>query len=878
MRAAMTDPTITRSVGDEPLPGYRLIAPLGRGGFGEVWKCLAPGGLQKAIKFVAEDAAARAAGRTPLRTEYEAFQRVKGIRHPFLLQLERVELVQGELLMVMELADSSLLQRFDECRRARLPGVPRSELLSYMVDAAEALDVLSRQHKLQHLDVKPANLFLIGGHVKVGDYGLVAHFERGDAAGGKLGRGLTPKYVAPEVLTNQVDPRSDQYTLALVYLELLTGSYPYDGATAQQVLHQHAHAAPDLGAAPDGDREALRRALAKRPADRYPSCLEFVKALLRYHARGPGDTPPGVTPPASRTPTLVPPGVRGSGLHRVLAPAGGAAALDCTVPAGFLGTQTNATLRAAPTGLQLYGSATAVPGPATAGGRAAEELHRAFPGYRPAAEPEAGPRGAAVRATDPAGRPFRVQTVDLGHGNAGEVEAVWRGLLTPHPRLHQSVAVPQPRRVAFAVPDDLVTLADRNRDLAAAGAAFPRPELLGLLATVAAALDDLHRRAGYAHGLLNPAAVVAQAGKVGLTGFGVGELLRRTRPDPDWVARDPHAAPEALKGEACPASDQYSLALMTLEALNAWTPGPRRPGSSADHGVNFGALRDHELAAVRKALSPRPADRHATCSAFVAALAAPSGDRRPLDELRVVESAARLAGHPESATSPPAPSDLVEAIARLAPAPAIGGTPTRQPDHRWACRLPVLLAPDLLRLKLDQFRGDNGLTVLTVGPGTLVYRKPAGLGKPGAELTVELPPGTAWHAAEVTVHARSVGGLDAGAKEMPPAAARLLDEFRRAVQPPADRRATPRRRADLTVTLVPIDDELRLGDPLAAQCRDLSAGGFGCVLDGPAPSGHLFATFPGGPDTAPWGILCQVVRTARDASTGQTVLGVRFLG
>ena len=99
MRAAMTDRTITRSVGDEPLPGYRLIAPLGRGGFGEVWKCLAPGGLQKAIKFVAEDAADRAEGRTPLRTEYEAFLRVKGIRHPFLLMLERVELVQGVLVI-----------------------------------------------------------------------------------------------------------------------------------------------------------------------------------------------------------------------------------------------------------------------------------------------------------------------------------------------------------------------------------------------------------------------------------------------------------------------------------------------------------------------------------------------------------------------------------------------------------------------------------------------------------------------------------------------------------------------------------------------------------------------------------------------------------
>ncbi len=858
MRAAMTDPTTTRCVGDEPLPGYRLVAPLGRGGFGEVWRCLAPGGLQKAIKFVAEDAAARAEGRTPLKTEYEAFQRVKGIRHPFLLQLERVELVHGELLMVMELADSSLLNRFQDCRAAGRAGIPRTELLSYMVDAAEALDVLCTQHQLQHLDVKPANLFLVGGHVKVGDYGLVAHFERGGPKAGRLGRGLTPKYVAPEVLVNQVDPRSDQYTLALVYLELLTGSYPYDGTTAERVLHQHAHATPDFGSAPECDREPLGRALAKRPGERYPSCLEFVKALLTHHAGGPADTLP-IRPPAGRT----------------LPAWRGGPALDATVAATGLPAALGGAADAGPAGPGLYGPTrltTLAGGP---GGGI--DLHRAFPGYTLAAELEHGPRGKVVRATDPAGRPFRVRTVNLGHGSAAEIEGVLRSALSSHPRVHQSVSVPHPRCVAFAVPDDLTTLADRNRESAAADTPLPRPELVTLLATVAAALDDLHRRTGFAHGLLDPAAVVTQAGKVGLTGFGVGELLRRTRPELDWIDRDPYAAPEAVRGEADPASDQYSLALLYLEAVRAWTPAPRRPGSSADHGVNFGPLQDYELAAVRKAIAARPADRHATCAAFVAALGAAPTGRRTLDELRVVESSACLAGRPGPGRAPVEPGALVEAILRLAPA-ALGAAPTRQPDHRWACRVPVLVGAELLRLRLEQFRADNGLTALTFGPGALVYRKPAGLGKPGAELTVELPAGTSWRAAEVTVHARGVGGLDAAARELPPAVAELLERFRRAAHPAADRRRAPRRRADLPVTLTPIDDELRLGEPLAALCRDVSAGGFGCTADGDGVTGHLFATFPGGPDTAPWGILCEVVRSARDPLTGQTAMGVRFLG
>ncbi len=872
MRAAMTEPTTTRTIGDEPLPGYRLIAPLGRGGFGEVWKCLAPGGLQKAIKFVAEDAAARAEGRTPLRTEYEAFLRVKGIRHPFLLMLERVELVQGELVMVMELADSSLVNRFDACRKAGLPGVPRGELLAYMVDAAEALDVLSRQHKLQHLDVKPANLFLVGGHVKVGDYGLVARFESGGPVGGKLGRGLTPKYVAPEVLSNQIDPRSDQYTLALVYLELLTGSYPYDGTTAEQVLHQHAHAPPDLTAAPDGDRPALRRALSKQPAERYPSCLEFVKALTRHRARELADTPPGIAPPLARlssfnTPTRQP----------AAPPAGATAALDATVPAGgSLSAMLNATRRGTTSGSALYGPAATRPGNSPA----ADDLHRAYPGYRLAGDVEHGPRGKIVRATDPAGRPFRVHTVNLGHGSGSEIETVLRAAVAPHPRVFQTVSVPQPRYVAFALPDDLPTLADRTRQSAAAGTPVPRPELLGLFATLAAALDDLHARTGFAHGLLNSAAAIAQPGKVGLTGYGVGELLRRTQPELDWIQRDPYAAPEALRGEAEPASDQYSLALMYLEALHAWTPAPRRPGTAPNHGITTGLLRDYELPAVRKALTARPGDRHASCAAFVAALGAAPAAWRTLDELRVVESVARLTGDPTTGPTadPLTPGELVEALLSLTPAPAFGPAPVRQPDQRWACRFSVLLTADLLRMKLDLFREDNELNVLHIGPTTVLLRKPAVPGRPGAELTVELPPGSTWHAAEVTVHARPVGGLDAGSRDMPAALAELLDAFRRTVQPTADRRRFPRRRADLAVTLVPLDDELRLGEPHAAQCRELSAGGFSCTTAGLPVKGHLFATFPGDPETAPWGILCEVVRTSRDPLTGQPVLAVRFLG
>src|SRR6266850_2374237 len=126
----------------EPIPGYRLIERLGRGGFGEVWKAEAPGGLMKAIKFVygdlyaADDEGARAT------QELKALQRIINIRHPFILSIELFKIVDGQLMIVTELADRTLWDRFRECRTQGLPGIPRDELLRYMADTAEALDVM----------------------------------------------------------------------------------------------------------------------------------------------------------------------------------------------------------------------------------------------------------------------------------------------------------------------------------------------------------------------------------------------------------------------------------------------------------------------------------------------------------------------------------------------------------------------------------------------------------------------------------------------------------------------------------------------------------------------------------------------------------------
>ncbi len=256
----------------EPIAGYTVKERIGAGGYGEVWRAEAPGGLHKAIKFVYgyldDERAAR---------ELKALNRIKEVRHPFLLSLDRIEVVDGQLVIITELADASLKDRFEECKQAGLPGVPRDELLIYLRDAADALDHMSEQYSLQHLDIKPENLLIVGGRVKVADFGLVKDIH--DTTVSLMG-GLTPVYAPPEVFDGRPSLHSDQYSLAIVYQEMLTGALPFPGKTASQLAVQHLNSPPRLAPLPASDRAMVARALSKDPDQRFPSCRAMVEALL----------------------------------------------------------------------------------------------------------------------------------------------------------------------------------------------------------------------------------------------------------------------------------------------------------------------------------------------------------------------------------------------------------------------------------------------------------------------------------------------------------------------------------------------------------------------------------------------------------------------
>lgn len=275
----------------EPIAGYRLLERLGSGGFGEVWKAEAPGGIFKAIKIIHGDLRHRETDAFRFaEQELKSLKRVQAVRHPYLLALDRYDVVDGRLMIVMEWADCNLWDRFRECRRKGLPGIPRDELLQYMTESAEVLDLMNDQFQLQHLDIKPQNLFLLSNHVKVADFGQVKDLQGMMAL---VTGGITPVYAAPETFDGFVSRFCDQYSLACVYQELLTGERPFDGATMQQLLLQHVQMPPNLSPAPSSDRPALARALAKKAEDRFPSITAMVHALRTGSAPSVWSSVPG---------------------------------------------------------------------------------------------------------------------------------------------------------------------------------------------------------------------------------------------------------------------------------------------------------------------------------------------------------------------------------------------------------------------------------------------------------------------------------------------------------------------------------------------------------------------------------------------------------
>jgi serine/threonine protein kinase len=578
-----------RSANTEPIPGYRLLEPLGKGGFGEVWKCQAPGGMLKAVKFV-EGNDELDQGESNAEQELRALENIKGLRHPFLLSIERVEIVEGNLVIVSELADRSLHDLLETHRAAGRPGIPRAEALAYLFEAAEVLDFLNHEHGLQHLDIKPRNLLLVGRHIKVGDFGLVASLSEVGTRSDALA-GITPLYASPEIFDGHPSPYSDQYSLAVSYMELLTGETPYKARNSRQLMMMIATLEPDLSKLIEGDRAVVARAMSKAPAGRFSSCTEFVDALAR------------VSPPTT------------SGVYRARTTA-------LEVPVGSLGaTKSNPRPSSG-----LFSRESRM---VSAIRPAAPQGEQVLPGYHLQESLGRGPTGELWRARGPQGTPKFVRLMTppgLNERGENPLDLLSR---IDHPIAPRWEVVPAgSERVALVCDAGDSSLGNRFKEFRTAGhPGIPRVELMGTLGAIAQGLDELYHDTGLQHLCLTPKHLALQHGGALLLEFGLAELLwlpagvQPATMNPRYSSGELH---EGLISDAC---DQYSLALIYAELLVGVHPfrnlNARQLASSQLRGQpDLSLLPGVDRSIVAKALHADAQQRFRSCSEFLLALEA----------------------------------------------------------------------------------------------------------------------------------------------------------------------------------------------------------------------------------------------------------------
>ncbi|MEO6056386.1 MAG: protein kinase [Gemmatimonadales bacterium] len=260
---------------------YEVTGLLGRGGMATVYLAEDHKHRRTVAVKVFDAEVGAAVGREWFLREIETAAR---LHHPHILPLHDSGESGGRLYYVMpHVEGESLRQRLAREGRIPLAGARRIAL-----EVAGALDYAHRQGVV-HRDIKPENILLQDGQAVVADFGIARAIATGVAslcAPGTLPAVGTPAYMSPEQATRGavVDGRTDVYALACVVYELLAGQPPFAGASVEQILAGHAAGPvpplPGLGeAVPPSVAQAVARALAKRPDDRFASAAEFGAAL-----------------------------------------------------------------------------------------------------------------------------------------------------------------------------------------------------------------------------------------------------------------------------------------------------------------------------------------------------------------------------------------------------------------------------------------------------------------------------------------------------------------------------------------------------------------------------------------------------------------------
>jgi outer membrane protein assembly factor BamB/predicted Ser/Thr protein kinase len=256
---------------------YDVIAEIGRGGMGVVYRAYEPA-LDRtvALKVLAPDLALQPGFVGRLRREAISAAR---LRHPNIALLYEFGQADDTAFLAMEYVPGHSLRQILEAGPLALERV-----IAILDQIGQALDYAHRMG-IVHRDVKPSNI-LVGSddQAMLIDFGLAEMSERTLLTSDSAVLG-TPHYMAPEQAAGRVtDARADQYALAAVAYEMLTGVTPFHGRGATAVVHAHIYDLPPpptelRPALPAAVDAVLLRALAKKPNERYASLADFVAAL-----------------------------------------------------------------------------------------------------------------------------------------------------------------------------------------------------------------------------------------------------------------------------------------------------------------------------------------------------------------------------------------------------------------------------------------------------------------------------------------------------------------------------------------------------------------------------------------------------------------------
>ncbi len=264
---------------------WRLERKLGEGGMGTVYLAH---DLQLDRKVAIKILASSLAGDSELVTRFEREARMTAsLEHPNIVPVYAVGEMEGRPFIVMKKLEGRTLAAYlREC--GALSG---DELMALMRQLCSGLDFIHARGFI-HRDIKSGNIFIgPDGLATILDFGILRSSENAEAltrTGMVMG---TPQYMSPEQAlgAREIDHRADLYALAVLLFECLTGTLPFEAESELSLIQMHAHAPPpDVTErapwVPKQVSEVVKRALAKRPDDRYASAGGLLAALEDAYA------------------------------------------------------------------------------------------------------------------------------------------------------------------------------------------------------------------------------------------------------------------------------------------------------------------------------------------------------------------------------------------------------------------------------------------------------------------------------------------------------------------------------------------------------------------------------------------------------------------